>query len=588
MQNFQKEQIKLRALAINFIKELGIKKQILEKVKRVSMELCEKQLPNTTIIAEIIKEIPIEKTTQEELTNTFGKETIEVANYTKQLDSVIKSNYEKIPTDTLNSIILSIPKDFQPIILMIADTSDTLEHTNRNSLEKNFAKQAEEVWFPLATKLGLSNYSWKIQDYSFRAINPEGYNKVKTLVNKDRTTREKLIKDVILEIQELLTGKMKIKIMGRPKTLKSIHDKMKKKPFSKIHDIYGIRIICDKEKECYEALGYVHAKYEIIPESFDDYIAKPWADGYQSIHTAVRRGEDIIEIQIRTWTHHLRSISDRYWNYKKIMKDKEFEKELSWERQLLEWQKNEGGAGLGKKISGQKIFAFTPKNKVIALPNGATAIDFAFAIHSDIGTNMEHAKINGKIAPIETKLKNLDKVEIITSQKTQVKKNWIGFVITEKAKHRIKSIFGFKPTKKPINQIKINDMKKVKMAECCNPLPGEDIIGVRTTKRKIIVHKRNCQNIKKIDKTKLIEVRIERDKGKTQIRVNAIDRPGILPELLEEIKKGGATLINTTFKIKKTGYTEAIFGIEIANAPKLDKLIEKVEQIPGVQSAERI
>ncbi len=588
MQNCPKEYSKLANTAVNLAKEKGVKNSTLERTWRVAMDLCDKQLPISAIIAEIIKEIPQENISEEELIKLFGKEAVDISNYVRQLNSVIQSNYLRVPTETLNSIILSIPKDFQPIILMIADVSDMLEYNDKSGLEKNFAKKAEEIWFPLATKLGLSNYAWKLQDYSFRAINPEGYAKVNMLVNKDRKAREQLIKDVINEMQKLLAGKMKARIMGRPKTLKSIHDKMKKKPFSNIHDIYGIRIICDKEKECYEALGYAHSKYEIIPESFDDYITKPWADGYQSIHTAVRRGEDIIEIQIRTWTHHLRSISDRYWNYKKIMKDKEFEKELSWERQLLEWQKNESGTGLGKKISGQKIFAFTPKNEVIAMPNGATVVDFAFAVHTDIGKNMEGAKVNGKVVPIETKLKNLDRVEIITNQKPQMKKNWIGFVITEKAKQKIKSVFGLKSIKKPAAQIGINDIKKIKMAECCNPLPGEDVIGVKTTKRKIIVHKKDCPNIKKMDKSKLIEIGFERDKGKTQIRVNVLDRPGILPEILDEIKKGGATLINTNFKIKKTGYAEAIFGIEISSASKLDKLIERIEQIPGVMGAERL
>ncbi len=588
MQTCPKEHTKTGNQALNTARQLGAPSEALEKAKRVAMDLCAKQLPLPAIIAEIIKEIPREKANDEELAKQFGKEAVEIANYTRQINSVIESNYSKIPVETLNSIILSIPKDFQPIIVLIADISDTLENTDKNTLEKNYAKKAEEIWFPLATKLGLSDYTWKLQDYSFRAINPEGYSKVKALVNKDHRAREQLIKDVMEELKQLIAGKMHARITGRPKTLKSIYDKMKKKPFAKIHDIYGIRIICDREKECYEALGYAHAKYEIIPESFDDYIAKPWADGYQSIHTAVRRGNDIIEIQIRTWNHHLRSISDRYWNYKKIMKDKEFEKELSWERQLLEWQKNESGHGLSKKISGQKIFAFTPKNEAIALPNGATAVDFAFAVHTEVGKTMEGAKINGKTVPIDTKLKNLDRVEIITSQKPQMKKNWIGLVITEKAKQKIKSVFGLKSAKKITPQISIDDIKKIKMAECCYPLPGEDVIGVKTTKRKIIVHKKTCPNIAKMDKTKLIEIGFERDKGKTQIRVSAIDRPGILPEILEEIKKGGATLQNTSFKIKKTGYAEAIFGIEITTAQKLEKLIERLEKIPGVQGAERI
>jgi GTP pyrophosphokinase len=395
------------------------------------------------------------------------------------------------------------------------------------------------------------------------------------------------VEEVRKEIEELIRERIDAEITGRPKSFKAIYEKLKKVPFQKMHDIYGVRIICHKEKECYEALGYIHAKYEIIPEAFDDYIAKPKTNGYKSIHTAVKRGDEIIEVQIRTWEQHLRTLGENYWAYKKMRKDKEFEKELSWERQLIEWQKNMGKEGMSKKLAGKKIFVFTPKNEAIPLPIGASVIDFAFAVHTDIGKKMEKAKINGKNAPIETKLNNLDKVEIIVAQKPQVKKTWLNFVESDKAKTKIKAHFGIKSTTKKTRQ-PIRDIKKIKWAECCHPLPGEDVIGVKTTKRKIVVHKKDCPNIQKIPKSRLMEIGFEREKGKTRIRVTAIDRPGLLAELLTEIRHSSGQLINTNFKIKKSGYAEAIFELEIASATKLEHLIEKLEKIPSVQGAERI
>jgi len=379
-----------------------------------------------------------------------------------------------------------------------------------------------------------------------------------------------------------------VQVFGRPKGYKAIHDKLKKTPFRDMHDLYGIRIICNKEKECYEALGYVHSKYQIIPNAFDDYISKPKSNGYKSIHTAVKRGEDTIEFQIRTWTQHLATESSLYWDYKRLKKDKAFEKDLSWERQLVEWQKSVGAGGTARKaFAGKKVFVFTPKSEVITLPAGATALDFAFAVHTEVGKKAERAKVNGAFVPLDTPLKNLDSVEIITSERPQAKKSWLNEVITDKAKTKIKAWFGLKQAaKKRPSQLPL-DFKKIKMAKCCHPLPGEDVIGVKTTKRKIIVHKLDCKNIRRLPKEKLIEIAFEREKGRTEIRVVAIDRIGLLAEILSEIKKSGAALVSTNFKIKESGYVEAIFGVEIGGVAKLEALIERIEKIPSVQGAER-
>ncbi|OQA32121.1 MAG: (p)ppGpp synthetase I/GTP pyrophosphokinase [archaeon ADurb.Bin336] len=562
-------------------------KQTKERIKRVTNNLIEKKLPEPLIEGIILKTIKNKINSEEE--KMFSIEAHKIAEEIIQMEEVIQRNYSKLPNETITSIILTLPQDFQPIIVKIEETADALYHKEKIIYEEQYAKKAFDIWLPLATKLGISECEWKIQDYSFRVLNPQAFEKIKKLINKTRTEREQLIEEVITEIQELLKNKPNTTITGRPKSFTSIFNKLKKTSFEKIHDIYGIRIICNKEKECYEILGLVHSKYDIIQEAFDDYISKPKPNGYKSIHTAVKRKEEVIEVQIRTWAQHLRISGETYWTYKKINKDQEFEKELSWERQLLEWQKQTGEEKFEKKIAGNKIFTFTPKNDAIPLPREATALDFAFAVHTEIGKKAEKVKINGQLKTLETKLNNLDKIEIITNPKTQMKKSWLQNVITEKAKTKIKTHFQLN-TKKISKEIplKMKDTKKIKMAECCHPLPGEDVIGVKTTKRKIIIHKKDCPNIKKLTKEKLLQINFEREKGETGIRIKAIDRNGLLGEILEEIKNSGATLKNTNFKIKKNGYIDAMFSLEIKNAQKLEKLIEKINSIPSIQLAQRI
>ncbi|MEI7961529.1 MAG: TGS domain-containing protein [archaeon] len=573
---------------LNYAKERGAKQSSVELTKNIVKDLLGKKLPKEAILGIMLKEIPQEQINEKEIEETFGKETLEMIKTIKQIDGILDKNYQKIPAETLSSIILSLAKDFAPIIVKIVEISNALYYNEKIIYEGKYAQKAEEIWYPLATKLGLTDYAWKIQDFGFRVTNPAAFTKIKKIINKTREEREKIVNEMVEETKEILKGKINSQVGGRPKSFKSIHDKIKKVPIKQMYDIYGIRIICDKEKECYEALGYIHSKYNIIPEAFDDYISKPKPDGYKSIHTAVKRGKEIAEFQIRTWEHHMRTMAEPYWQYKKLSKDKEFEKELSWESQLIEWRKSGGKeVGLGKKLSGNKIFAFTPKNEVIMLPQGATTIDFAFAVHTDIGKRMQKAKVNGQIVPIETKLNNLDKVEIITAEKEQMKKPWFNFVLTDKAKAKIKAAFGMYSVKKSTIKSSTN-YKKIKIAECCNPLPGEDVIGVKTTKRRIIIHKKNCPNLSKMSKEKLFEIGFDKARGKTQIRITVIDRPGIMGEMLFPVRTSGATLVTTNFKIKKSGFGEAIFGLEVGNLTKLEKIINEIEKIPGVQNVERI
>ncbi len=553
----------------------------------------QKQLGIDAIIAAVLHDtLYLEKTTYDEIFLEFGENIAILLKEITLTEEVLVKNYLKIPSETLSSLILSISSDLQTIIIQTAELIDILKNNKGNKEDiKKLANIAEEIYYPLTVKLGLGDFSWKIQDYSFKILNPEGYNKVRNLLGKTLAQREEKIKEMKNEIENLLENKINVHVFGRPKNFKAIYLKMQRVPFKKMYDIYGIRIICDKERDCYEILGYIHSKYNFIKEAFDDYITKAGEGvgkgGYQSIHTAILKENDVFEIQIRTWQMHLRTESSIYWQYKRLKKDKNFEKELSWERQLIEWQKSIGETATKRKIVSRKIFAFTPKKEVIGLKNGATVLDFAFHIHTEIGQKTQKAIVNGQVVSLDTPLKNLDNVQIITAPNNTIKRNWLGIVKTDKAKQKIRSYFEIEPSKKSQNKISEKNIKKIKLAECCNPLPGEDVVGVKTTKRKIIIHKKDCINIKNLPKEKLIEIGFEKSVGKTKIKITAIDRIGLLGEILTELKKNGIKLVTSNFQIKKSGFVEAIFEIEISNINKLDSLIEKLEKLPSVQSIER-
>ena len=574
-------------LAITFIKE-RLSEQEYDHSIRTAQTIVQKGLNYETITAAILHDtIYLHKATFEEIGQLFGKNIAEVVNETATIEKLIETNFPRLNSETITSLILSTSSDLQTIIIQMAELSDLLEQHLEGNYGKRLVMVVKEIYVPLSLKLGLGRSNWKLEDACFKIENPDGYNKVKKLVNKTREAREELIETVTKEVEDFLKNKIDVQISGRPKNFTAIYSKMKKTSFQNINDLYGIRIICNKDKECYEVLGYIHSKYPLLPNAFDDYLAKPKENGYKSIHTAIKRGNDIIEFQIRTWEQHLRIESNLYWEYKKLKQNRDFEKALSWERQLIEWQKSIGSEITNKKNYSKRIYTFTPKGEVISLPQNATVIDFAFAIHTDIGKKMQKAKINGDFVPLETTLNNLDKVEIILAKKIQIKESWLPFVKTEKAKTKIKQYFGFKTIQKKKIEQSTKTIKKIKLADCCNPLPGEDVIGVKTTKRRIVIHKKDCINLKKIPKSKLIEIAFEGNQGKTKIIVGAIDRIGLLGEILKEIKKSSGNIIKTNFNIKKTGYIEAEFTIEIKGIEKLENLMEKIAKIPSIQRVER-
>ncbi|MBT7241202.1 MAG: bifunctional (p)ppGpp synthetase/guanosine-3',5'-bis(diphosphate) 3'-pyrophosphohydrolase [Candidatus Diapherotrites archaeon] len=586
--HFPKREQQQILLANTFINE-RLNQKLCAHALRTAKILTTKGLSIETVVAGILHDTIYQSdATYTEIEQIFGTNVANVVKEASIIEKLIETNFPQLSAETVSSLILSTSSDLQTIMIQMAELTDILESGGiENKYGKRLIRVVKEIYVPLSLKLGLGRSNWQLEDDCFEMENKNAFHKIRKLVNKTREDREELIEKIKKEVTCLLKNKVAVQISGRPKNFYAIHKKMKNVTFKNIHDLYGLRIICNKDKECYEVLGYVHSKYDFLPNAFDDYIAKPKKNGYKSIHTAVKYGKDIIEFQIRTWEQHLRIESNLYWEYKKLKQNREFGKTLSWERQLIEWQKSLGEEVTSKRKYSRKVFIFTPKSEVISLPKGASVIDFAFAIHSDVGKKMQKAKVNGIIVPLETQLENLDKVEIILANKPQIKESWINYVKSEKAKSKIKQYFGVTKSIKKEVKNSTKTLKKIKIADCCNPLPGEDVVGIKTTKRKIIIHKKDCKNLKNIALNKLVEIAFEENQGKSKIVVSVIDRIGLLGEVLKEIKKSNGRVLQSNFNIKKSGYVEAEFILEIKGIKKLENLMERIAKIPSVQSIER-
>lgn len=369
------------------------------------------------------------------------------------------------------------------------------------------------------------------------------------------------------------------------------------KMFNELNDLLGLRILCKDEESCYKILGAIHSNYIYLPEYFDDYISRPKKNHYKSIHTTVLWNDEPLEIQIRTEKMHNEAEGGiaAHWKYKKYSKNLHFDKKLSWARQLVERQRKTKNLAsvfhsIEMQLGKREIFVLTPKKEVIVLPENSTPIDFAFAIHTNLGSKCKQARVNGKLIPLDYHLSNGDVVVIDTSKRTQTKRGWLGFVKSEKAKRKIRNALSIilKPKKRK-TETHIND-DKIIIAECCNPLPGDDCIIYKTTKRKLMVHKADCDNIKKISKEKIRKISSNLKKSSkysASINVVATDRAGLLTDLLDVFDDAKLEVIRTEAKSKTDGTITCAFKINVKNTEQAEKIIAKISCIDFVHSAER-
>lgn len=361
--------------------------------------------------------------------------------------------------EALRKMLLAMAEDIRVVIIALADQLQTMRYVAASNVAGRWeaAEATLNIFAPLANRLGLWQVKWELEDLSFRITEPECYKKIATLLEETRRSREQYIALVVDRLQnELDHAGIKAQITGRPKHIYSIYRKMKRKgvDFKEIQDTRAVRILVDEVRDCYAALGLVHNLWMPIPKEFDDYIAKPKGNDYRSLHTAVIGPEDkVVEVQIRTHEMHRHSEMGvaAHWRYKEGAKrDARYEEKIAWLRQILEWKNDVEDAGelaehFKVALFEDSVYVLTPQGKVIALPKGATPVDFAYHVHSDLGHRCRGAKVDGIMVPLDYPLQNAQRVEIISIKQGGPSRDWLnpalGYIRSQRARAKVRQWF---------------------------------------------------------------------------------------------------------------------------------------------------
>ncbi len=420
----------------------------------VARVLAEMEMDVATIAAAILHDV-VEDTsiTAEQVSEKFGPEIAQLVDGVTKLTRIPYQTKEDAQVENLRKMFMAMAKDIRVIIIKLADRLHNMRTLASLPAEKQeaIARETIEIYAPIAHRLGIWKVKWDLEDLSLRHLDSKAYNDIADRVAKKRTEREAAVNATIAELRTNFERiGVKAEVTGRPKHFYSIYEKMRKgRDFSTIYDLTAVRVIVDSVKDCYGALGAVHSVWKPIPGRFKDYIAMPKPNGYQSLHTTVvGPGGDPIEIQIRTVEMH--RVSEygvaAHWRYKEGGKVDDFEKKLTWLRSLLETQSEVSDSrafmeNLKLDLFENQVFIFSPKADVYSLAAGSTPLDFAYQVHTDIGHHCVGAKVNGKIVPLDYKLRNGDICEVLVNKSSRPSLDWITIVHTGSAKHKIKQWF---------------------------------------------------------------------------------------------------------------------------------------------------
>lgn len=423
----------------------------------VAQILADMKIDTTTITASLLHDV-VEDTsyTLDDLKKMFGKEVAFLVDGVTKLSRLNYRTKEDQQLNSMRKMFLAMAKDVRVVVIKLADRLHNMRTLRymRSDKQKRIAQETLEIFAPLAHRLGIFNIKWELEDLSFRYLEPDKYYDLVDQMKQKRHVREEIVNEAIDVLNKALDeAHIHCEINGRPKHFYSIYKKMKKdnRDLSQVYDLFAIRVIVDDVKDCYGVLGIVHSLWKPLPYRFKDYIAMPKPNNYQSLHTTVigTRGQPV-EIQIRTWEMH--RIAEygvaAHWRYKEgnqtANKDA-FDEKMGWLRNLLEWQDTSNPKEFVNALKldafSDEVFVFSPRGDVIDLPQGAIPIDFAYRIHTDVGHRCVGAKINGKIVPLDYKLKNGDIVEIITSKVGKPSLDWLNIVGSSESRSKIRSWF---------------------------------------------------------------------------------------------------------------------------------------------------
>jgi len=386
----------------------------------------------------------------------FGAEVAQLVDGVTKLSRFSTHSHEQRQAENIRKMLLAMAQDIRVVLIKLADRLHNMRTLYGLPIEKQqrIARQTLEIYAPLAERLGIWQIKWELEDLSFKALDPERFRELAKLLDTRREGRETYIDRAIAELRTALEAAgIEADLQGRPKHIYSIWKKMERKSaeFGEIYDVYAIRLLVNDVRDCYAALGIVHSLWRPIPGQFDDYIAVPKTNRYQSLHTAVIALDGKpLEIQIRT--HQMHQIGEvgiaAHWRYKDGTKpDREYDAKLAWLRQLMDWQRDVSDAtefveGIKLDIFQDQVFVFTPKGDIKDLPAGATPLDFAYRIHTDVGHRTIGAKVNNRLVPLDYRLKNGDIVEIVTTKGEHgPSRDWMNVVRTSHAREKIRQWF---------------------------------------------------------------------------------------------------------------------------------------------------
>ncbi|MBM7644687.1 GTP pyrophosphokinase [Scopulibacillus daqui] len=664
------------------------------------------QMDPTTVIAGLLHDV-VEDTsvTLEDIQETFGEEVALLVDGVTKLRHFEFKSKEDQQAENHRKMFVAMARDLRCVLIKLADRLHNMRTLKYMSKQKQLQKANEtlEIFAPLANRLGISTIKWELEDIALRYLNPQQYYRIVNLMKRKRQEREDYIASVIEDIDERLKEvHIDAEISGRPKHIYSIYRKMihQNKQFNEIYDLLAVRIIVKSIKDCYAVLGIIHTHWKPMPGRFKDYIAMPKANMYQSLHTTVVGPKgDPLEVQIRTQDMH--RVAEygiaAHWAYKegklKNVNNK-FEDKLAWFREILEWQNDTADAkefmeSLKVDLFSDMVFVFTPKGDVIELPAGSVPIDFAYRIHTEIGNQTVGAKVNGKMVPLDYKLKTGDIVEVLTSKHSYgPSQDWLKITQSSHAKNKIRQWYkkqrreenvakgremiekelknqGF-DTKEILTQenlanvaqkyhfateeeiyaavgyngitakqvvtrlteklrksqeesaekilnsfpdvktytpkrrtesgvrVKGVDNLLIRLSKCCNPVPGDEIVGYITKGRGVSIHRKDCPNIKlDHDENRLLEVEWE---GYTEnskqynvdIEITGFDRTGLLNDVLQVVAESHTMMHAVSGKSDKNKIGIIHMTIAIRNLNHLKKVVDKIKKIPDIYSVRRV
>ncbi len=620
----------------------------------------------------------------------FGPEVVHLVDGVTKLSKFSTHGHEQQQAENIRKMFLAMAEDIRVVLIKLGDRLHNMRTLYGLPSEKQvrIARQTMEIYAPLAERLGIWQMKWELEDLAFKTLEPERYRELAKLLDTRRKGRETFIDQAIETLRpRLKEAGIEAELSGRPKHIYSIWKKMQRKgaEFGEIYDVYAIRCLVDEVRDCYAALGVVHALWRPIPGQFDDYIAVPKNNLYQSLHTAVIALDGKpLEIQIRT--HRMHQVSEvgiaAHWRYKEGSKaDRDYDAKLAWLRQLMDWQRDVADAtefveGIKLDIFQDQVFVFTPKGDVKDLPAGATPLDFAYRIHTDVGHRTIGAKVNNRLVPLDSRLRNGDIVEIVTTKGEHgPSRDWMNIVRTSHAREKIRQWFkrqargenivhgrealerelrrlarrtiasvgherltevahsfnfdteddffaaigyGAISAQQVVTRLGVVDDAEltlpavappppiersggvrvkgvgdllVRFAKCCNPIPGDPIVGFITRGKGVTVHLRTCPTVvNEREVNRLVEVEWEAAPAQTYpiaLTVEAYDRTGLLNDITQVVAEHKVNIVAASVAVSADHTATVRVTLQVLSVAQLARVMSRIEGLKDVSSVSR-